>query len=162
MRRAAMSVSASVHEHLKGKGVNYDILQHPHSRTSLESARLARLSPKQVVKGVLTHDGENYLLCVMPSNHHLSLSWLNKSMNGNFSLVSEHQLGEFFDDCEVGAIPALGHVYGLHVIWDDALADRDDLYIESGDHENLIHVERGAFMELMGGQQHTIISFPDE
>lgn len=157
-----MSVSTSVHEHLNRKGVIYDLLNHPYSSSSLESARLARISPDQVAKGVLTHDGENYLLCVIPSNHRLSISWLNRSMNGNFKLVSEHRLGEFFDDCEIGAIPALGHVYGLHVIWDVALVDRDDLYIESGDHENLIHVSKGGFMELMGGQEHMTISFPDE
>jgi Ala-tRNA(Pro) deacylase len=157
-----MSVSASVHEHLNRKGVIYDLLNHPHSRCSLESARLARIPPNQVAKGVLTHDGENYLLCVIPSNYRLSISWLNKSMNGHFKLVSEHRLGEFFDDCEIGAIPALGQIYGLHVIWDVALVDKDDLYIESGDHENLIHVSKGGFMELMGGQEHMTISFPDE
>jgi len=157
-----MCVSASVHQHLERKGVNYDLLTHPHSRCNLESARLARVSPKQVAKGVLTHDGENYLLCVIPSNHRLSISWLDRVMHGNFKLVSEHRLGEFFNDCEIGAIPALGQVYGLHVIWDEALADMDDLYIESGDHENLIHVSKGGFMELMGGQEHRIISFPEE
>ncbi len=79
-----MSVSANVHAHLNRKGVIYDLLHHPHSRSSLESARLARVPPDQVAKGVLTHDGENYLLCVIPSNHRLSIPWLNKSMNGNF------------------------------------------------------------------------------
>ena len=157
-----MSVSASVHQHLNRKGVYYELLNHPHSRCSLESARLAQIPAAEVAKGVLTHDGENYLLCVIPSNYRLSISWLNKCMNGNFKLVSEHRLGEFFDDCEIGAIPALGQIYGLHVIWDEALVDRDDLYIESGDHENLIHVSKGAFMELMGGQEHKTISFLDD
>lgn len=156
-----MSISPSVHRHLDRRGVNYDLLTHPHSRCSLESARLAKIPPDQVAKGVLTHDGENYLLCVIPSNHRLSISWLNKCMNGNFKLVSEHRLGEFFDDCEIGAIPALGQVYGLHVIWDEALSDCEDLYIESGDHKNLIHVSRGGFMELMGGQEHRTISYAE-
>jgi Ala-tRNA(Pro) deacylase len=149
-------------EHLNHKGVYYELLAHPHSLSSLETARAAKVPPGQVAKGVLTHDGDNYLLCVIPSNHRLSLPWLNHSRGGNFSLVSEHRLGEFFDDCEVGAIPALGQVYGLHVLWDSALADHEDLYIEGGDHENLIHVTRGAFMELMGGQEHTHISYADD
>ena len=156
-----MSISATVHAHLDRKGVLYDVLNHPHSRCSLETARLARVLPEQVAKGVLTHDGENYVLCVIPSNHRLSIPWLNKSMNGDFSLVSEHRLGEFFNDCEVGAVPALGQVYGLHVIWDESLGDKEDLYIESGDHENLIHLSRGSFWELMGGQEHMTISFAE-
>jgi Ala-tRNA(Pro) deacylase len=157
-----MSISANVQQHLGRKGINYELLSHPHSHGSLESAHLARIPPEQVAKGVLTHDGENYLLCVIPSNNRLSLGWLNRAMNGNFRLVSEHRLGEFFDDCELGAIPALGHIYGLHVLWDDSLLNSEDIYIESGDHENLIHVSRGAFMELMGGQEHRIISYCEE
>jgi Ala-tRNA(Pro) deacylase len=157
-----MSVSTSVHEHLNRTGVFYNLITHPHSRTSLESARLAKISPGQVAKGVLTHDGDHYLLCVIPSDHRLSISWLNSGMNGRFKLVSEHRLGEFFNDCEIGAIPALGQVYGLHVIWDDSLAGKKDLYLESGDHENLIHLSKASFLELMGGQQHMNISFADD
>lgn len=156
-----MSVSNSIQHHLERKGVYYNLLNHPHSHSSLETARLARVPAEQVAKGVLTHDGENYLLCVIPSNHRLHIPWLNRNRKGDFKLVSEHRLGEFFDDCEIGAIPALGHVYGLHVIWDNALADREDLYIESGDHENLIHVTKAGFMELMGGQEHMTISYLD-
>ena len=157
-----MTISASVQNHLERKGVIYELLNHPHSRSSLETARLSRVPPEQVAKGVLTHDGENYLLCVIPSNHRLSIPWLNRGMNGQFKLVSEHQLGDFFSDCELGAIPALGQIYGLHVLWDDALAEREDLYIESGDHENLIHVTRAGFMELMGGLEHMTISYSEE
>ena len=156
-----MSVAPHIQEHLNHKGVYYELLSHPHSLSSLETARLARVPPEQVAKGVLTHDGENYLLCVIPSNHRLSLPWLNSVRKGHFTLVSEHRLGEFFDDCEPGAVPALGHVYGLHVLWDNALSRCDDLYIESGDHENLIHVTRASFMELMGGHEHATISYAD-
>jgi Ala-tRNA(Pro) deacylase len=157
-----MSIAPHVQEHLSHKGVYFELLAHPHSLTSRETARLAGVPAEQVAKGVLTHDGENYLLCVIPSNHRLCLPWLNRCMNGHFSLVGEHRLGEFFDDCEVGAIPALGQVYGLHVLWDNALADCEDLYIESGDHENLIHVTKAGFMELMGGQEHKTISYAED
>jgi Ala-tRNA(Pro) deacylase len=156
-----MSIASHVQDHLNHKGVYYELLAHPYSLSSLESARLARVPAEQVAKGVLTHDGQNYLLCVIPSNHRLSLPWLNRLQNGNFSLVSEHRLGEFFDDCEPGAVPALGQVYGLHVLWDSELAECADLYFESGDHENLVHVSRGAFMELMGGHEHATISYAE-
>lgn len=157
-----MSVSASVQEYLTRKGVIYDLLNHTHSNSSLESARLAGIPAGQLLKGVLTHDDDNYLLCVIPANHHLTLARVNRAMQGNFELASEQRVGEFFNDCDLGAIPALGQAYGLHVIWDDSLADKDDLYIESGDHENLIHVSRGAFMELMGGLEHMDISAPED
>ena len=156
-----MTMARSVREHLNKKGVSYEIVHHAHSSSSRQSARKAHLSPAQVAKAVLTHDGDNYLLCVIPSGNRLVFSWLNSAMRGHYRLVREDELGDFFDDCEVGAVPAVGQVYGFPVVWDDRLAEQKDVYIESGDHENLIHVDQGAFMELMGLQEHMTISCPD-
>ncbi len=153
-----MSMAPRIEAHLGKVGINYDLVNHPHSSTSLQSARVAHVPAIQVAKAVMTHDGDNYRLCVIPSTHRLLLSRLNKHMGGHFRLASEEELKGLFDDCEVGAVPALGQVYGLPVIWDQSLAHMEDIYFESGDHENLIHLNHGAFMELMGLQEHDVIS----
>ena len=61
----------------------------------------------------------------------------------------EAELKILFDDCEQGAVPALGQVYGLPVIWDKSLEGLTSIYFESGDHQNLIRVDHGSFMQLM-------------
>ena len=153
-----MTMARNIEQHLDKVGIRYDLLTHPHSQTSLQSARMSHLPPGQVAKAILTHDGEKYLLCVIPSGHRLVLSWVNSHMHGHYNLVQEEELSDFFNDCETGAVPALGQVYGLPVVWDETLGDMEDIYIESGDHEHLIHVDHGGFLELMGRQQHMILS----
>ena len=96
----------------------------------------------------------------LPAFHRLDLDRLNDHICGHFNLALEDELEFVFSDCEVGAVLALGQVYGFHVIWDESLWDQDDLYMESGDHENLIHLTREAFMELMGLQDHAPVSSP--
>ncbi|OUS32599.1 hypothetical protein A9Q99_00585 [Gammaproteobacteria bacterium 45_16_T64] len=157
-----MSMAPRIEAHLDRVGVNYSILSHPHSQTSLQSARVARVPASQLAKAVITHDGDNYRLCVMPSTHRLVMSLLNEHMGGDFRLVEEKELERLFDDCEKGAVPALGQVYGMPVVWDHSLGGMDEIYFESGDHETLIHIDQGAFMELMGLQEHSVIScLPD-
>ena len=156
-----MTMARSVRQHLNKVGVRYDVLNHPHSSTSRQSAERAHLLPSEVAKAVMTRDGNRYLLCVIPSGNRLVFSWLNSCMNGDYGLVEEAELQDMFDDCEVGAVPALGQVYGFPVIWDEKLGQLKDVYIESGDHENLIHLDQGAFQELMGLQEHMSISCPD-
>ena len=153
-----MSMSPRIEAHLDRVGVKYSILNHSHSNTSLQSARVAHVPANQVAKAVITHDGENYRLCVVPSTHRIELRLLNAATGGNFRLVKEEEIESIFDDCEPGAVPALGQVYGLPVVWDQCLADMKDVYFESGDHESLIHLDHGAFMELMGLQAHCVIS----
>ena len=48
------------------------------------------------------------------------------------------------------------------MIWDDELAYTSDVYIEAGDHEHLIWLERRDFRKLMSDLPHTIISKDEE
>jgi Ala-tRNA(Pro) deacylase len=76
----------------------------------------------------------------------------------SLELASEKEFRNLFVDCEPGAVPALGEAYGVQVIWDDELAYTADIYIEAGDHEHLIWLERRDFRKLMSSLPHSIIS----
>ncbi len=153
-----MAIAPRIEAHLHKIGVNYDLVEHRHSQSSIQSALFAKLPPPQVAKAVIAHDGDKYCMCVLPSNHRLVLDWLNDRMHGRYRLATEEEISALFDDCEPGAVPALGQVYGMPVIWDEELNDVQDIYLEGGDHQHLIHLDHGAFLELMGLQAHDVIS----
>jgi Ala-tRNA(Pro) deacylase len=153
-----MSMAPSIETHLGRSGIDFNLVPHPHSSNSLQAARLAHIPPKQVAKAVMTHDGDFYRLCLIPSTNRLVLSWLNDHMHGHYHLVMEQELASLFADCDVGAVPALGQVYGFPVIWDSAFSTMDEIFFESGDHETFIKVGKGAFMQLMAGQEKDKIS----
>ena len=157
-----MSIAPRIEAHLSKTGIHYDLVEHAESSTSLGSAQSANITSSQMAKAVMTHDGGTYRLCVIPANHRLMIPWLNDHMQGNYRLVAEEELKTIFDDCELGAVPALGQVYGLPVLWDQSLMQMQDIYFESGDHKNLVHVDHGAFMELMGLQENDVISYPSD
>ena len=73
-------------------------------------------------------------------------------------MAQENELPSLFQDCELGAVPALSEAYGLDVIWDDQLQAVSEIYIEAGDHENLIHMQGDSFCRLMKEMPHSIIS----
>ena len=157
-----MSMAPRVEAHLLKVGVQFDLLEHPYSRSSMETAHTAHILPGQVAKAVIIHDGDNYRMCVIPADHRLMLDWLDKALNGHYRLATEVEIRRLFDDCELGAVPALGQVYGMPVTWDSALEGLQEVYLESGDHRNLIHLDHGAFLQLMGLQQHLTISCQEE
>jgi Ala-tRNA(Pro) deacylase len=60
-----------------------------------------------------------------------------------------------FTDCDPGAVPPFGMAYGVETAVDDELLARNpDVYVESGDHEQLLHMSRGQFTELMAASAH--------
>jgi len=157
-----MAIATTLINYLEDKGVNYDLVEHEHTSTSFATARAAQLPAHQVAKAVVLRDDEGYVVSVLPTNHSLEIDWVNEELNRNLELAQEEEFKALFEDCEPGAVPALGEAYGLQVIWDDDLLYTSDVYIEAGDHEHLIWLDRRSFKKLMLSLPHTVISKDEE
>jgi len=70
------------------------------------------------------------------------------------SLADEDEVARLFPDCELGAVPPVGAAYGLPTMVDDVLAAQPDIYLEAGDHLNLLHVSGEQFVDMMQDMQH--------
>ncbi len=157
-----MTVSATLASYLSRKAGPYDLVSHLHTESAAESAHLSHLPLKQVAKAVVLHDQDHYLMAVIPAMHKLMLPQVQKILGRRVVLAREDELPALFDDCETGAVPAIGQAFGLPLIWDDRLAEIEDVYIEAGDHENLIHLTRKQFLTLMCNKPHGEISCAEE
>lgn len=153
-----MSVSTTLADCLRSKGSQYDILQHPHSHSSLETAETAHIPGDRLAKTVLLGDKDGYIAAVLPSTYHLHLAELAHRTGRQLALASEDELREIFKDCDVGAIPPVCTAYGLQTWLDDSLAEQPDVYFESGDHEALVHMHIDQFLDLMGRAEHARFS----
>lgn len=155
-----MTVAPSVINHLQANLERYQIVRHPHSGCSTESAQNARISGNSLAKAVLLHDAGGYVLAVLPAEHLLDIEALNRLLDRRLKLSLESDIGPLFPDCEPGAIPAIGPAYGLLTLVDASLCDLSELYFEGGDHESLIGVSEEAFRKLMLGAQYGRFSHP--
>ena len=77
------------------------------------------------------------------------------------SLADEDETGCPLPDREFGAVPPVGAAYGLPVMVDGALAAQPEVYLEAGDHLNLLHVSGEQFAGLMRDVQHGRFSSPN-
>jgi len=157
-----MAIALTLMGYLQEKGIDYKLVEHAHTGTAVESAHAAHVPAHQVAKAVVLCDDDGYVIGVLPANHSLQLEWVNEALGRRLSMACEKEFANLFADCEPGAVPALGDAYGVQVIWDDELAYTADIYIEAGDHEHLIWLERRDFKQLMSSLPHTIISKDEE
>lgn len=158
-----MTVAATLNTYLEQKSCPFDMVEHPFSTTAADAGSFSSIPLKQVAKAVVLHDQNHYLVAAIPAMNKLMLPQVESILGCHTELAHEGELNPLFQDCEKGAIPAIGQAYGLNVIWDDALKDEDDIYLEAGDHRHLIHLKRKQFMSLMGHNPHGDISCaPDD
>ena len=93
-------------------------------------------------------------MAVIPATHHIELGRLDQQLHRHLGLATEKELSDLFTDCEFGAIPPVGQAYGMDVVLEDCLSDCPDIYFESGDHTDLIHMRGEDFQRLMRGAGH--------
>jgi Ala-tRNA(Pro) deacylase len=149
-----MSMSTTLRSYLEASGQPYELMRHPRAVTSMETAAAAHVPGDRLAKTVLVEDDDGYLLAVIPSTHRLLLGTLREQFGQRFGLATERDMAALFRECEVGAIPPFGQAYGLRVIVDDSLLEEHEVYCESGDHTELVHLAGQGFRSLMLEAQH--------
>ena len=159
-----MTISATVQRYLQDRGVGYEVLTHPFTGSSSETAQSAHVSGDRIAKTVVLRDGDaadGYMLAVIPASHHLDLDRLQKWLGRSVALASEQEIGRLFPDCDLGAIPPLGEAYGLDAVLDDSLVGADEVCFEGGDHQSLVKVGGDVFRQLLSGARRGRFSTHD-
>jgi len=145
-----MSLSVTLKNYLDERSVDYELLTHTHTGSSMESAGAAHVPGECLAKAVIVKREEDYMMVVVPSDYHVHLGKLHQLLGDDVGLATEQELTSLFPDCEGGAIPPLGTAYRLITLVDSSLLDRPEVYFESGDHEHLVKVSGRQFSLLLG------------
>lgn len=154
-----MAIATRLQGFMEAHGLRYDVLTHPRSHCSMETAQLAHVPGASLAKSVVLEDDLGYLMAVLPSDRRVRLGSLGEVMQRPVRLVTEDSLRRIFMDCEPGAVPPMGAAYGMRVVMDDSLADNSEIYFEAGDHEHVIQMSREDFLAMMDMEHATHYRF---
>jgi Ala-tRNA(Pro) deacylase len=149
-----MAIAKTLKAFLDEHGVDYEVVMHPHTPSASRSAEAAHIPGDALVKAVVLENTGRHLLAVLPATRRLQLGRLHHVLGEHVGLATEQEMSRLFPDCETGAVPALGAAYGMETLLDDSLAAQEDIYVEGGDHESLIHMSGDSFRSLLGQVRH--------
>lgn len=155
-----MTIASKLKKYLDTKGVSYDVIPHSRTATARQTARAAHIPGSVMAKSVIVHHELGYAVAVVPSTHRVELGKLQDILDKRLGLASEDEIGNIFDDCDIGAVPPIGAAYSLPVVLDESLASADDLYFEGGDHRTLVHVSGRDFRDLTQDARRANFSHP--
>ena len=146
-----MTISAKLKKILSEHDIDYELLTHPHSGSTHETAVAAHVMEDHMAKAVVVRDSEAFFSVVIPGDNWLKTQAVNKELNRELHLATEDEIAEIFNDCEPGAVPPTGEAYGVETLLDKSLTSLANVYFEAGDHEHLVHVGGDDFLTLMSG-----------
>jgi Ala-tRNA(Pro) deacylase len=135
---------------LDTNNIKYVSITHSKAYTAQGIAAAAHISGKELAKTVMiTVDGE-VAMAVLPASETVNLDALKATLNvKRVDLSSERQFRDRFVDCELGAMPPFGNLYGLKVYVDETLTRDKEIAFNAGTHLELIKLAYADFTNLV-------------
>lgn len=145
-----MSISRKLKAYLDRERVHYDVLPHPESYRASAIAQILHAPEKEMAKVVIVKVDERFVMMVLPASWNVDLYRLREVfVTNHVRLATEGELKGLFPDCEVGAMPPFGILYGLPVYVDRSLTEDEQIIFEAGTHSEAIRMRYWDFAALV-------------
>lgn len=138
-------------EFLDSHGIQYVVISHSPAFTAQQIAASAHIPGKELAKTVVvTLDGKT-VLAVLPASQKVDFDLLQETAGAQRAeLASEQEFRGRFPDCDLGAMPPFGNLYGLDVYVADRLAEDEEIAFNAGSFTELVRMAYRDFERLVG------------
>ena len=138
-----------IEQYLTNRGMWFEMILHRPTFTARASARAMHASATEVAKGVLIKANGDYIVAVVPADAQVDLAAIRKLLEAaDVTLVHESELTKHFPDCEEGAVPPLGSLYGMRTIIDETLARESEITFSGNKHREAIRMRYQDLEEI--------------
>lgn len=133
--------------------VPYEVYNHALAYTAQEIAARQHVSGNELAKVVMIEADDQLVMGVIRGNDKIALHVVEESLNVRHArLATEDEFIARFPECEVGAMPPFGHLFGLNVYVDPALAKDEYIYFNAGNHVQTVRLRYQDFARLVQPQ----------
>ena len=136
-------------EFLNKNGVPHQIIQHPLAFTATSVAGAAHIPGREMAKTVVVDLDGQRVLAVVPAHRKVDLERLRLATGSYYAdLAEEWEFVRDFPDCEPGAMPPFGNLFGLEVYVETHLAEDAEIAFNAGNHTEVVRMAYKDFERL--------------
>ena len=137
-------------EFLDTQNIKYVTISHSKAYTAQGIAALTHISGKELAKTVIMKIDDALAMAVLPASYNVDLSLLKATAGAKtVALAGETEFKDQFPDCESGAMPPFGNLYGMPVLAEESLAKDKEVAFNAGTHSELIRLSWEDFVRLV-------------
>lgn len=137
-------------EFLDSNHIKYVSIVHSPAFTAQEVAASAHIPGREMVKTVMIKIEGEMAMAVLPCNRKVVMQDL-RELTGcdDVKLASEAEFQNLFPDCDVGAMPPFGNLYGMEVYAAPILEADEHIAFNAGTHTEVIKMTYADFARLV-------------
>lgn len=130
--------------------VKYVIITHSLAYTAQEVAASAHIPGKELAKTTIVKVDGKLAMAVLPASAMVHVKRLKEAIGArNVELAEEAEFRDAFPDCETGAMPPFGNLYGMDVYVEESLAEDEEIAFNAGTHTELVRMAYKDFANLV-------------
>jgi Ala-tRNA(Pro) deacylase len=134
---------------LDQNGVQYSLIVHHTAYTAQEVAAAEHVPGREHAKVTVIKVGQDFAMAVMPAQKKIDFVKLAAVLGEKqIRLAEEKEFSGIFPECEPGAMPPFGHLFGLSVIVDVELEKDQNIAFQAGTHVESIRMKYADFKRL--------------
>jgi len=135
---------------LNTQKVKYIAISHSPAYTAQEIAALAHIPGREVAKTVMVKVDGRMCMAVLPASSMVDFTQLRQGVNAaKVELATEAEFKGMFPECEVGAMPPFGNLFGMSVCVDKLLAEDEEIAFNAGTHKELVRMDFKDFARIV-------------
>ncbi len=141
---------SKLRQFLDSNNVKYLVISHSLAYTAQGIAALTHIPGKELAKTVILMVDGRLAMAVVPASFRVDLIKLKKYLGAKtVELASETEFRDQFPDCETGAMPPFGNLYGMEVFADETLANDKEIAFNAASHRELVRMSFADFRGLV-------------
>ena len=142
--------SRKLKEFLDDNDVKYISILHSLAFTAVDIAKSAHIPSREMAKTVIVNIDGDLAMVVVPANYKANLDILKQALGSdNVTLATEQQFTKRFPDCEVGAMPPFGNLYGMEVYVAESLTEDEKINFNAGSHSEVMQMDYHDYEQLV-------------
>ena len=126
------------------------MIGHRKAYTAQEVAESSHITGHEIAKTVIVKIDGTLAMAVLPASERVDFDML-REVTGvrHVELAEEDEFAHLFNDCDVGAMPPFGNLFGMKVYVDPELALDELIAFNAGNHTELMQMRYRDFESLV-------------
>ena len=135
---------------LDRENVKYVSIYHSISYTSQEIAASVHVKGREMAKTVMVKLDGKLAMAVLPASQQVDFEQLKRASGAQDAmLATEKEFKDLFPDCDIGAMPPFGNLYGMDIFVSRTLTEDKEIAFNAGSHYELIRLTYKDFERLV-------------
>ncbi len=133
---------------LESRKIPFRTETHSEAFTAQEVAQAARVPGRAFAKSVvLSVDGKTWM-AVLPATERVDLKRVGECLSARkVRMAKEPEFATVFPDCDLGAMPIFGSIYGVSVLVSHELLESEEIAFTAGTHRDLVRIRTKDYID---------------